>query len=68
MKKKKANKINFNIMDFFYTINFNQCRCMQILKTLALTGAEKSATKYFTGEKKNGQIKGMISMRMLILS
>ena len=29
---------------------------------------EKSLMKYFIGEKKNGQIKGMICMRMLSLS
>ena len=38
------------------------------LKTLALIGPEKYVTKTFTGEKENGQMKGMVSMRMLILS
>ena len=31
------------------------------LKTLASIGAEKSATEMFIGEKKNEQIKGLIS-------
>ena len=37
----------------------------QILGEVAL---EKSLTKYFIGEKKDSQIKGMINMMMLILS
>ena len=41
-------------------------RCIQILKTMAVIGAENSVTKSFIGEK-NGQIKGMISSSMLIL-
>ena len=42
--------------------------CIQNLKTLALIDAEKSVTEIFIGEKENGQIKGMIHMRRLILS
>ena len=42
-------------------------RCIQNLKTLVVIGAENYVTKRFIGEKKNGQIKGMISSSMLIL-
>ena len=44
-------------------------RCIQNLKTGSHTvGAEKIVMKILLERKKNGQIKGMISMRMLILS
>ena len=42
-------------------------RCIQNLKTLAVIGAENSVTKSLQ-RKKNGQIKGMISSSMMILS
>ena len=66
-KNDKEGKINFSLVVFFYMIYFNPL-CIHNLKTLALTGAEKSVMKNLLGEKENGQIKGMISMNMLILS
>ena len=39
---------------------------MQNLKTLALIEAEKSVTEIFICEKENGQIKGMISRRLIL--
>ena len=41
-------------------------RCIQILKTIAVTGDENSVTKRFIGEKEKWT-KGMISSSMLIL-
>ena len=43
-------------------------RCIQNLKTLALTEAEKSVTEILLERKKNGQIKRIISRKRLILS
>ena len=42
--------------------------CITSLKTLTLIEAEKSVTENLIGEKKNGQIKELISSRRLILS
>ena len=51
-----------SILLFFYT---SLWRCIQNLKTLALIEPEKSDFFFVLEIKKNGQLKGMISMRML---
>ena len=71
---KSKTKENFLLSSIFhFSFSFTQytstlCKCIQYLKTLALLAVQKSVTKNILDEKKNGQIKGMISLRMLILS
>ena len=43
-KIDKEGKINISTLNFFYTINWPPSKCIQNLKTLASTGAEKSVT------------------------
>ena len=62
-KWKKKAKINLSILIFFPTIYLAMLKCIQNLKTLSLIEAVKSVER-----KKNGQIKGMICRRRMILS
>ena len=61
-------KINFRMVIFFYTSTY--CMCIQTFEDFGwdLKGAEKSDEKFYWREIKNGQIKGMKSMRMTILA
>ena len=71
MEKEKDKKKAKDILASRFSFTQNTsilCKCIQTLKTLALLGAEKYVTKTIILEKKkNGQIKDVRSMRMLIL-
>ena len=57
-KWKKKAKINHSILVYFPTIYLAPLKVYKKLKTLALIGAETSATEIFTGErakKRNGK-------------
>ena len=59
--------INHRILVFF-PIYLTPLKVIQNLKTLAVIGAgEFCDEKFYWRERKNGQIKGMISSSMLIL-
>ena len=66
MEKDSKNKSQH--LGFMSSYTWPLSRCIRNLKTLALIETEKSVTENLIGEKENGQIMEMVSIRRLFLS